>query len=109
MKMANLSRPKRWTKAISKTQSIIEDVRSTLNNFSEYSSELEDLKSEYENWKYNLPENLQSSTLAEKLDKIYDLNDITSDIDEISNALDNLESSIGDYEATDLPLGFGRD
>jgi hypothetical protein len=61
----------------------------------------EELRSEYEEWKENLPENLQEGTLAEKLEAVCDL--------EFDGAIDDLESLIGEAEGMDLPLGFGRD
>jgi hypothetical protein len=78
-----LSRSTRWHEACS----VANVALSTLN----------DLKTEYEEWRDNLPENLQSSTLGEKLEAVCDL-DIDSVLDMIEEA-ENLE----------LPLGFGRD
>lgn len=59
--------------------------------------DLEDLRTEYEEWRGNLPENLESSTLAEKLDSVVDL--------DVSSAVDMVEEA----EGMDLPRGFGRD
>lgn len=50
---------------------------------------LRELQTEYQEWLDNLPESLQDSTLAEKLQTVCDL-----DIDELD---------------VDLPRGFGRD
>jgi len=50
---------------------------------------LRELQTEYQEWFDNLPESLQDSTLAEKLQGVCDL-----DIDELD---------------VDLPRGFGRD
>ena len=63
------SRPRRWRDAV---------------------QTLMDLQAEYQDWLENLPDNLQASTLAEKLEAIcaYDL---------------------GDLEALEPPRGFGRD
>lgn len=58
---------------------------------------LRDLQSEYEDWKDNLPENLQGSTLGEKLEAVCDL--------DLDGALDTATEA----EGLDLPLGFGRD
>lgn len=58
---------------------------------------LEDLRSEYESWRDNLPENLQNSALGEKLNAVADL-DIQSAID-VAEEADN----------ADLPLGWGKD
>jgi hypothetical protein len=59
--------------------------------------ELAEIQSEYEGWRDNLPENLCSSPVSEKLDAVCDL-DIAGTIETIEEA-----------EAIDLPLGFGRD
>lgn len=60
-------------------------------------ADLKDLQDEYREWRDNLPENLSTSAVAEKLDDICDL-DIDGAIDTVSEA-----------EGLDLPLGFGRD
>jgi hypothetical protein len=58
---------------------------------------LQELQSEYEDWRSTLPENLQGSALAEKLDAVCDL--------DIASALSAAEEA----EGLELPLGFGRD
>lgn len=58
---------------------------------------LKDLQSEYQNWRDNLPENLDSTPMAEKLDTIIDL-DLEGACDTVQEAMD-----------ADLPRGFGRD
>jgi hypothetical protein len=59
--------------------------------------ELRDLQAEYQDWRDGLPENLQSSPVAEKLDAACDV--------DIESALAIVEEA----RAADLPLGFGRD
>lgn len=59
--------------------------------------ELQDLRADFESWRDNLPENLKSSSLGEKLEAVCDL---------------DLDSALGiaqEAEEIDLPLGFGRD
>ena len=51
---------------------------------------LMDLQAEYQDWLDNLPDNLQASTLAEKLEAI-------------------CAHDLGDLEALEPPRGFGRD
>ena len=82
--MANKSRAARWAQAC-------EEIRNGL-------AALQEIKEEYEDWRGNLPENLDQSPVAEKLDEVID----ASGFDEIESAVDELES-------LDLPLGFGRD
>lgn len=81
--MANESRAKRWEKACATAADGI--------------SQLQELRDEYQEWRDNLPENLSSSPVAEKLDAIIDLD------------IDGAQSIIEDAEGVDLPLGFGRD
>lgn len=77
------SRATRWSNAVQSAKSALED--------------LENLRAEFEQWRDNLPENLQGSALGEKLDTVAGL--------DIQSAIDTVEEA----EAADLPLGFGRD
>lgn len=65
------------------------DKRSRVQRWQEAVEVLRDLQVQYQEWLDNLPESLQDSTLAEKLQAVCDL-----DIDELD---------------VDLPKGFGRD
>lgn len=84
------SRPARWAAAVTKAQAAQAELESALE-------ELRDLQSEYQEWRDNLPDNLQSSTLTEKLDAVCDL-----DLDVQLDVLD-------EAEGLDLPMGFGKD
>lgn len=75
------SRPERWSEAC-------EEARRGLEALME-------LQEEYRDWLSNLPENLQSSSIADKLNEI-DALDISTDI-------------VDECEGVDLPRGFGRD
>jgi hypothetical protein len=77
------SRPARWLAAATAA--------------AEWLRELQDLQSEYQDWRDSLPENLQGSATSEKLDAVCDL--------DIASALSTAEEA----EGLDLPLGFGRD
>ena len=77
------SRVKRWTNAASRAVEALE--------------ELCDLQTEYTDWKESLPENLESSAIAEKLETVCDLD------------LDDALSTAQEAKGIDLPLGFGRD
>jgi hypothetical protein len=74
------------------------------DNLSAALQDLEDLRSEYEEWKDNLPEFAQGGAMADKLEAVSDLqfDPDTDDMDEASSQLDEAEGA-------DLPLGFGRD
>jgi hypothetical protein len=78
-----LSRTKRWERACAAARDALEELGA--------------LQEEYQEWRDNLPENLEGGTLAEKLDAVADL-DIQSAIDVVDEC-----------EGADLPLGFGRD
>lgn len=84
--MKNPSRADRLSEAIGK----IMDGR----------DELEELKTEYEDWRDNLPENLQSSATADKLEET---------ISTFDDAISEIDSATGNLEGIDLPQGFGRD
>lgn len=80
---AKNSRPARWAQACAKMREGLDELTS--------------LQEEYQEWRDNLPENQESSPVAEKLDAVADLD------------LDSVESTLSDCEGADLPLGFGRD
>ena len=81
--MAQKSRRTRWDEAVAQANEGI--------------SALVELVSEYQDWRDNLPENLDDSPVAEKLDTVIDL------------GVDELETIINECAEADLPLGFGRD
>tara|TARA_R100000789_G_scaffold27782_1_gene30818 strand:+ start:349 stop:600 length:252 start_codon:yes stop_codon:yes gene_type:complete len=79
-----ISRSTRWQNAVDKVRQGLE--------------ELTELKSEYEDWQGNLPENLEASPLGEKLSEVVD-----------SGFCDDIENAVSDAESLELPQGFGRD
>jgi|TARA_R100000049_G_C1942874_1_gene87325 hypothetical protein len=78
------SRQDRWNEAIN----LIEEGLSLLN----------ELKEEYEEWKDNMPEGLESSPLGEKLDEVCD-----------HQGYDDIETAKDELADLELPKGFGRD
>ena len=70
----------------------------SINKIREGLQELQDVKEEFEDWQSNLPENLESSPLGEKLDEVVN-----------SSFCDDIESACDDAENIELPKGFGRD
>jgi hypothetical protein len=60
-------------------------------------SELQSVQQEYQDWLDNLPENLKSSALGEKLETVCEI--------DIESAMSAAEEA----EAAELPQGFGRD
>jgi len=85
-----MSRPKRWAAAIAALQAVDP-------------GEFESLKDEYQEWRDNLPENLDDSPVAEKLDATIEAAEMVID------AIGELSSALQEAEGADLPLGFGRD
>ncbi len=81
--MAKQSKTVRWAMA---TQAALDAIQA-----------LQELQEEYRDWRDNLPENLEGSETAAKLDAVIDI-DIDTVFDVIQEAAD-----------VELPLGFGRD
>ena len=77
------SRPKRWHAAIEVARAAVID--------------LEELRDEYQDWLDNIPEGLEDSPVAEKLQEIVDLD------------LEGVTDSLDEFDNAELPLGFGRD
>lgn len=101
-KPKRLSRAERWAAALSDARAAKEEIEAAQAKLEEAFSALRDLKGEYEEWRDNLPENLQSSPLGEKLEAVCDL-DFDQELD--LSPLDVIDEADG----VDLPLGFGRD
>ena len=78
-----MSKPKRWANAVEAADAAME--------------ELKDIQSEYQDWRDNMPENLESSPLVEKLDVVCEID------------FDSIQYDIQEAGDADLPLGFGRD
>ena len=93
MAKSSNSRPARWAAACAKASVAVNDLREAVD-------ELESLREEYESWRDNLPESLQSSALGEKLETVCDLD---------FSCLDDAETVIDEAENADLPRGFGKD
>jgi hypothetical protein len=103
-----LSRAARWQDAVSKAAAARDRVTEAANELSEALGELRDIQEEYSEWRDNLPENLASSALAEKLDTVVDEIDLDSSDEPLSD-WDTITEAIDAAEGADLPLGFGRD
>lgn len=82
-KIPKLSRRQRWEAACS-------DAFDGLERLTE-------LQQEYQEWRDNLPESLESSSTAELLDAICELE------------IESVKDQVSDFESADLPRGFGRD
>jgi len=82
--MKKISRAKRFDEA--------------LNKLSQAFAEFSDLKDEYQEWRDTIPQNLEGSATAEKLDEVLEC-----------SAFDDIENAQSELEAIELPKGFGRD
>jgi hypothetical protein len=94
MALSNAEKQRRYRERRKAQQPIIRyrrpaDRRSRPQRWRDAVAALRELQEEYQEWLNNLPESLQSSPLAEKLEEVCSLD------------LDQLE--------IDLPFGFGRD
>ena len=95
MGLSNAERQRRFRERRKEQQPRIryrppKDRRSRPQRWRDAVQTLVDLQAEYQDWFDNLPESLQESTTAEKLEVI-------------------CEYDFGDLEALEPPLGFGRD
>ena len=89
------SRPQRWTEAVTAARTAHDQLVSALET-------LRGVQEEYEEWKDNLPDNLQNGgALADKLEVVCNL--------EIEGAADEIGNMLDEAEGAELPLGFGRD
>ena len=77
-----------------------ERLAAAIADICEGRDQLQSLQEEYQEWRDNMPENLEGSTLAEKLDTVIDL------IDTAGNDIENAVNEVGEAE---LPRGFGKD
>lgn len=109
------SRPERWEAAAAEARKQYDAVKAKINAIdlsplNDALSTLREVKEEYEEWQGNLPESLQSSPVASKLEAVtsidipddVELNDLAGDSSDVENAIDECEGA-------DLPKGFGRD
>ena len=83
MAKRSTSRPARWAEACRHATDSLE--------------ELVELQEEYGEWLDNLPEGLDQSNVAEKLEAVRDLD------------LETARETVSEADNTELPLGFGRD
>jgi hypothetical protein len=94
MALSNAERQQRYRERLKARQPRVRylrprDRRSRPQRWAEAVETLRELQAEYQDWLDNLPESLQSSALAEKLEEVCSV-----DIDSLD---------------VELPLGFGRD
>ncbi len=101
----NMSRPERWAAAAKVAREALDKARAGQEELEAAMSDLKAVQEEYEGWKDNLPESLQSSPTADKLEEVCNMDLDWSNGDD----LDDAESKLDEAEGVDLPRGFGRD
>jgi len=105
------SRGQRWQDAAQKLLGSLESAREAIESakseVEEALGELNDVKGEFEEWRDNLPENLQGSALGEKLNAICDIDLDSIDLESID--IDQFCSTAQEALDAEIPLGFGRD
>lgn len=99
------SRSKRWEEACQAVRERLEAAKEAHGELASAFSDLRDIQQEFEDWKDNMSDNLQSTPVYEKLETVCN---IDLDWDEEGD-LSDAESSLDEAENADLPLGFGRD
>lgn len=102
------SRSQRWSVAVEEAKAALSEITAKLDDLESALAALTEVQQEYSDWKDNLPENLQSSALGEKLEEVCGLQ-LEDAADGLRSAADEIESTLGDAEGMDLPQGFGRD
>jgi hypothetical protein len=99
------SRPERWHEAVGAVQTALGEL--DLSKVEGALEDLDALKDEYEEWYENMPVNQQDGATGEKLQEVIHLD--FDCLDSLRTALEEVEEAVGNAEAVDLPLGFGRD
>ena len=108
------SRATRFTDACADATSAVDDLGETVvllqekyAHVVEAFERIKEVQEEYNDWRENMPEGLDQSPTAEKLDAIINI-DLEVE-DELEVNLDELREKIDEAEQADFPLGFGRD
>ena len=102
------SRPARWAEACSAALEAMDELDAAAARLQSAQSELDSLREEYEEWRDNLPENLQDGALADKLNTVADM-ELDSFAEDVIYVLGEARGIVEEAEGADLPMGFGRD
>jgi chromosome segregation ATPase len=96
------SRPQRWGDAVAEANEAVAELEAAKEKLSSALQAIKEVQDEYQNWLSNMSENLQSSPTAEKLEAICEIDLEVEDVEGMIEA-------VGEADAAELPLGFGRD
>jgi len=102
------SRAQRWADASGAALAALQEIANHLDDLDNAASELRSVQEEYEEWKDNLPENLASSALGEKLEEVCNL-EIEDAAQQVRDAVEEVQGKFEEANEIDLPQGFGRD
>ena len=104
------TRSQRWLNSISTAQENMEEVREAADVLLSF-EEVKAVQEEYQEWLNNMPEGLQQSPTAEKLEEIVylDFDSISVDAFDFDSVLCEVDDLLAEAEQVDFPLGFGRD
>lgn len=102
------SRAARWADACGRASAAFEALAVALEKVAEATGDLRGVQEEYEEWRDNLPENLASSALGERLEEVCGL-EIEGIEEAIRSVIEEQQAIIDEAEGIDLPRGFGRD
>jgi hypothetical protein len=104
------SRPARWSALCARIVESLDVMENEFGEFDAATQDLEGLKEEYEEWRDNLPEGLEATETADKLDATIDAADAVVEAkNEMETLFGQIRSAVEDAEGADLPRGFGRD
>lgn len=91
-----------------KAEQVFNQLAAHREALAEAIGDLIDIQSEYQEWADNLPENLSSSAISDKLEEITSI-DLESARNTAESLGDDIEEIISEAAGVELPLGFGRD
>ena len=97
------SRPQRWADAHARAEVARDQIKELADGaLGEALGDLRDLQAEYQEWRDSLPENLESSPIADKLDAILEL-ELDAAAADPMNDWQSTDSVVEDCGAIDLP------
>ena len=98
------SRAARWQEAVAIARDHLTKAQDAAEAAVNALADVRDIQEEFNEWRENMSENLQSSPTYEKLDTVCEI-DLEPDKDDLAA----IETAIGECEGAELPVGFGRD
>ena len=112
------TRGQRFLDSISVAQENMDEVRQAVEIVKEKFADvvlsfeaIKEVQEEYQEWLDGMPEGLDQSPTAERLEEVtnLDFESISEDALDFDSILSEVDDMLGEAEQVDLPLGFGRD